>query len=247
MRDRNLLTLDVEELRRRASKIATRIDHFLMEREESVLNKLIAIGGVDRVETFEVQVKVHLDDAEAVERFLKSDEMPIVRSSWRQQYDTYLLFGDLEGSRLRYREDEILNEDGDVQDVVYRLTLIGETKDREFARSIVLSRSRFDAPAKHSRRFYREYFQPVDEVRVHKDRRRYHIRYGGTDFAINLDRVTKPELPGVFLEIKSRTWSAQDAERKAELMAELLALFDVQREVVKQEYVELATGGDRSV
>jgi hypothetical protein len=242
MRDRELLTLDVEELRRRAAKIARRIDHFLMEREESVLSKLVAIGGVDRVETFEVQVKVHLEDASAVEETLGSEEIPVVRSSWRHQYDTYLLFGDVEKSRLRYREDEILNEDGGVEDIVYRLTLIGETKDREFDRSIVLSRSRFDAPATHSRRFYREYFQPVDEVQIHKDRRRYHIRYGGTDFAINLDRVMKPDLEGVFLEIKSRTWSAQDAERKAELMGELLDLFDVQREVVKQEYVELATG-----
>jgi len=242
MRDRELLTLDVEELRRRAAKIARRIDHFLMEREESVLSKLVAIGGVDRVETFEVQVKVHLEDADPVEETLESEEIPVVRSSWRHQYDTYLLFGDPEGSRLRYREDEILDEEGSVDDIVYRLTLIGETKDREFDRSIVLSRSRFDAPATHSRRFYREYFQPVDEVQIHKDRRRYHIRYGGTDFAINLDRVTKPELEGVFLEIKSRTWSAQDAERKAELMGELLDLFDVQREVVKQEYVELATG-----
>ena len=242
MRDRELLTLDVEELRQRASKLARRIDHFLMEREESVLNKLIAIGGVDRVETFEVQVKVHLDDPDMVEETLKSAEVPVVRSSRRHQYDTYLLFGDLESSRLRYREDEILNEDGEVGSVVYRLTLIGETKDREFERSIVLSRSRFDAPATHSRRFYREYFQPVDEVQVHKDRRRYHIRYGGTDFAINVDRVRKPTLSGAFLEIKSRTWSAQDAERKAELMGELLEFFDVHREVVKQEYVELATG-----
>jgi len=242
MRDRELLTLDVEELRQRASKTARRIDHFLMEREESVLNKLVAIGGVNRVETFEVQVKVHLDDADLVQDVLGSEEVPVVRSSWRNQYDTYLLFGDVESSRLRYREDEILNEDGSVQDVVYRLTLIGETKEREFARSILLSRSRFDAPATHSRRFYREYFQPVDEVRIHKERRRYHIRYGGTDFAINLDRVNRPDLSGVFLEIKSRTWSAQDAERKAELMGKLLDIFDVEKEVVKQEYVELATG-----
>ena len=240
LRDRELLTLDVEELKRRAVKTARRIDQFLMEREESVLSKLVAIGGVDRVETFEVQVKVHLDDAFPVEEVLGSDEMPVVRSSWRHQYDTYFLFGDVERSRIRYREDEVLNEDGNVDDIVYRLTLIGETKDREFASSILLSRSRFDAPAVHSRRFYREYFQPVDELKVHKDRRRYHIRYGGTDFAINLDRVKKPELPGVFLEIKSRTWSAHDAERKAELMGELLDLFDVEKEVVKQEYVELA-------
>jgi 5-methylthioadenosine/S-adenosylhomocysteine deaminase len=240
MRDRELLTLDVEELQRRAGKTARRIDQFLTEREESVLSKLVAIGGVDRVETFEVQVKVHLDDTASVEDVLGSEEVPVVRSSWRHQYDTYFLFGDVETSRLRYREDEILSEDGSVDDIVYRLTLIGETKEREFTRSILLSRSRFDAPAVHSRRFYREYFQPEDQVRIHKDRRRYHIRYGGTDFAINLDRVTKPELPGIFLEIKSRTWSAQDAERKAELMGKLLDLFDVEREVVKQEYVELA-------
>ena len=242
MRDRELLTLDVEELQQRAAKIAHRIDVFLMEREESILSKLVAIGGVDRVETFEVQVKVHLEDAEPVERALQSEDIPVVRSSWRHQYDTYFLFGDVESSRLRYREDEILSEDGSVEDIVYRLTLIGETKDREFARSVLLSRSRFDAPATHSRRFYHEYFQPEEEVKVHKDRRRYHIRYGGTDFAINLDRVTTPRLPGVFLEIKSRTWSAQDAERKAELMGKLLDLFDVGREVVKPEYVELATG-----
>jgi 5-methylthioadenosine/S-adenosylhomocysteine deaminase len=246
LRDRELLTLDVEELKRRAVKTGRRIDQFLMEREESVLRKLVAIGGVDRVETFEVQVKVHLDDVSPVEEVLGSDEAPVVRSSWRHQYDTYFLFGDVETSRLRYREDEVLDEDGNVDDIVYRLTLIGETKDREFARSILLSRSRFDAPAVHSRRFYREYFQPVDEVKVHKDRRRYHIRYGGTDFAINLDRVTKPELPRVFLEIKSRTWSAHDAERKAELMGELLDLFDVEKEVVKQEYVELAAHEARS-
>jgi 5-methylthioadenosine/S-adenosylhomocysteine deaminase len=240
MRDRELLTLDVEALRERAAKVADRIDSFLAVREESVLNKLVAIGGVDRVETFEVQVKVHLTDASTVETLLTSGEVPVVRSSRRAQYDTYLLFGDLETSRLRHREDEVLSQSGEVEEVVYRLTLIGETKEREFARSVVLSRSRFDAPAGHSRRFYREYFQPLEEVLVHKDRRRYHIRYGGTDFALNLDRVTKPALPGCFLEIKSRTWSAQDAQRKAELMGQLLDRLDVREEVVKQEYVELA-------
>lgn len=244
VRDRELQTLDVEELQRRATKTSARIDHFLMEREESVLSKLVAIGGVDRVETFEVQVKVHLDDAEAVEDVLGSESLPVVRSSWRQQYDTYFLFGDVESSRLRYREDEILKPDASVEDIVYRLTLIGETKEREFARSVLLSRSRFDAPATHSRRFYREYFQPVREVKVHKDRHRYHIRYGGTDFAINLDTVKEPDLPGVFLEIKSRTWSAQDAERKAELMGKLIDLFDVEKEVVKEEYLELAVEKD---
>jgi 5-methylthioadenosine/S-adenosylhomocysteine deaminase len=241
MRDRELLTLNVEELRRRAAKVARRIDQFLAAREESVLNKLVAIGGVSRVETFEVQVKVHLADALRVEALLENEEVPVVRSSRRRQYDTYFLFGDVETSRLRYREDEILARDDEVDAVVYRLTLIGETKEREFPRSVLLSRSRFDAPATHSRRFYREYFQPEDAIKVHKERRRYHFRYGGTDFALNLDRITNPELPGVYLEIKSRTWSAQDAERKAELMGELLDLFGVEEEeIVKAEYVELA-------
>jgi len=245
MRDRELLTLDVAELRQRAAKVARRIDKFLTAREERVLNKLVAIGGVSRVETFEVQVKVHLADASRVEALLESEEVPVVRSSRRRQYDTYFLFGDMETSRLRYREDEILARDDEVDAVVYRLTLIGETKEREFPRSVVLSRSRFDAPATHSRRFYREYFQPEEEVKVHKERHRYHFRYGGTDFALNLDRITKPQLPGIYLEIKSRTWSAQDAERKAELMGELLDLFDVEdEEIVKAEYVELAVEED---
>ncbi len=243
MRDRELLTLDVEELRRRAAKVAGRIDTFLAAREESVLSKLVAIGGVDRVETFEVQVRIRFDDAAVVEEILEREDLTPVRTSRRHQYDTYFLFGDRDTSRLRYREDEVLADTGDgrIENVVYRLTLIGETKHREFPRSILLSRSRFDAPATHSRRFYREYFQPEEEIQVHKDRRRYHVRYGGTDFALNLDRVTRPQLPGVYLEITSRTWSAQDAERKAQLMAELLDLFGVAtEEIVRAEYVEMA-------
>lgn len=246
MRGQELLTVDAEGLRGRAVKIARKIDHFLTTREESVLSKLVAIGGVDRIENFEVQVKVHLSDALAVEDLLGSDEVPVVRSSWRRQYDTYFQFEDPEHRRLRYREDEVLDEAGQPEEVVYRLTLLGEAKEREFAHSILLSRSRFDAPATHSPRFYREYFKPSREMKVHKDRRRYHIRYGGTDFALNLDRITKPELPGVFLEVKSRTWSAQDAERKAELIGELLALFDVQeQELVKREYADLAVEVDK--
>jgi 5-methylthioadenosine/S-adenosylhomocysteine deaminase len=133
------------------------------------------------------------------------------------------------------------------------LTLLGEAKEREYAKSVLLSRSRFDAPANYSLRFYREYFKPDDEVEVHKERRRYHIRYGGTDFALNLDQVSVPDLSethvegsaashGVFLEFKSRTWSAQDAKRKAELIGELLELLQIEdRGLVKQEYTDLVS------
>ena len=246
MRDQRLLTLDEQALEAEAADIARKIDTFLIQREESVLSKLLAIGQVAQEKTFEVQVKVYLTDVAPVESLLNRPEIMVIKPSLRRQYDTYFLFDDPYHSRLRYREDELLDEDGQVQDVVYRLTLTGETKEREYARSVLLSRSRFDAPATRSLRFYREYFKPVAEVEVHKERRRYRIRYGGTDFAINLDRLMKPELPGVYLEIKSRTWSKQDAERKAELIGALLELLQVQeRELVRQEYVELAAEAGR--
>jgi 5-methylthioadenosine/S-adenosylhomocysteine deaminase len=246
MRERKLLTLDEQTLAAEATAIARRIDTFLIHREESVLSKLLAIGQVAQAKTFEVQVKVHLTDEVPVESLLGRSEVVLLKPSLRRQYDTYFLFDDPYRSRLRYREDELLDEGGQVQDVFYRLTLISETKEREYARSVLLSRSRFDAPATRSLRFYREYFKPVSEVAVHKERRRYRVRYGGTDFAINLDQPVQLGWPGVFLEIKSRTWSRQDAERKAELIGELLELLPVEEpELVKQEYVELAVEMER--
>ena len=246
MRERRLLTLDEQALGAEAASIARKIDTFLIQREESVLSKLLVISQVAQEKTFEVQVKVLLTDAAPIESLLDGPEILVLKPSLRRQYDTYFLFDDPYHSRIRYREDELLNEDGQVQDVFYRLTLTGETKEREYVRSVLLSRSRFDAPATRSLRFYREYFQPVAEVAVHKERRRYHVRYGGTDFAVNLDRLTKPELPVVFLEIKSRTWSRQDAERKAELIGELLELLHVQeRDLVRPEYVEVAMEAER--
>jgi 5-methylthioadenosine/S-adenosylhomocysteine deaminase len=241
MRGRELLTLDEEALIAEAAEVAHKIDAFLIQREESVLSKLLVIGQVAQEKIFEVQVKVLLLDPVAVQSLLDRPEIVILKPSVRRQYDTYFLFDDPYRSRLRYREDEVLDENDQVQEIFYRLTMTGETKEREYAHSVLLSRSRFDAPATRSLRFYREYFKPVDQIAVHKERQRCRIRYGGTDLAVNLDRLLKPELPGVFLEIKSRTWSRQDAERKAELIAELLELFGVQeRELVKQEYMELA-------
>ena len=246
MRDRKLLTLDEQALASEAAGIARKIDTFLMHREESVLSKLLAIGQVAQAKTFEVQVKVHLADEVPLESLLGRSEVAILKPSLRRQYDTYFLFDDPYRSRLRYREDELLDEGGQVQDVLYRLTLISEMKEREYARSVLLSRSRFDAPATRSLRFYREYFKPVAEVTVHKQRRRYRVRYGGTDFAINLDQPVQLGWPGVFLEIKSRTWSRQDAERKAELIGELLELLQVQEpELVREEYVELAVEAEK--
>ncbi len=105
---------------------------------------------------------------------------------------------------------------------------------------MLLSRSRFTARADRSLRFYREYFRPVNEREVNKERRRYHILYKETEFAINVDQVTTPNLPGWFMEIKSRTWSPRDADKKAALISELLALLKVDPQgVTRTEYVEI--------
>lgn len=244
MRDRQLLTVDVPAIRAEANTLAGKIDSFLSKREESVLSKLLAIGGVAQGKTFEVQVKVRYDDLEALEsQLLSCDAVTFTRGSSRKQYDTYMIFEDRWGSVLRYREDEIVDlKTGNLIDVIYRLTLTNKAKEREYENSVLLSRSRFDAPATRSRRFYREYFQPQQEIEVHKERRRFHIRYAGTDFSVNLDRIVKPaSIGGSFIEIKSRTWSRQDAERKAALIGELLRLFGVSTEaLLRSEYVELA-------
>ncbi len=243
LRDRVLQTIDLPSLQVEANALAGKIDTFLMRREESVLSKLLAIGGVAQEKTFEVQVKIRCDTPCALEeRILSAPEVTVTRSSSRNQYDTYFVFEDRWGSILRYREDEILNlETEELIDVIYRLTLTTTAKEREYESLVLLSRSRFNAQASRSLRFYREYFNPDTVLAVHKKRRRYHIRYGGTDFAINFDRIVEPEGLGSFAEIKSRTWSRQDAERKAALIGEILELLEIPDEaLVKEEYIEIS-------
>jgi len=53
MRDHELLTLNEAELLAQADVIARQIDAFLIEREQSVLSKLIALGGSMEQESFE--------------------------------------------------------------------------------------------------------------------------------------------------------------------------------------------------
>ena len=243
MQNRRLRTVDVPALQEEANRMAGKVDQFLIQREESVLSKLVAIGGVAQERSFEVQVKIKDVDLDALEQRLRS--MPNVRftrASTRHQYDTYFLFNDEWGSRLRYREDEIVDPaTKEVTDVIYRLTLTTLAKEREFGNSVLLSHSRFNATAPRSRRFYQEYFKPEQAIEVHKFRRRFHIRYGDTDLALNFDQIQKPEDGGAFLEIKSRTWSRQDAERKAALISDLLQHLEVpESALLKAEYPDLA-------
>jgi 5-methylthioadenosine/S-adenosylhomocysteine deaminase len=237
MRDRNLLTLEEQGLYEQAEDYARQIDAFLLEREGSVLSKLIAIGGAEQEQSYEVQIKVRLDDAAAAKAKLEEGLFEIIRTAHYQEFDTYFSFLEPEEVRLRYREDEFVNPSGEVYNVRARLTLTGPAAEREYPNSVLLSRSRFIAPARHTPRFYREYFKPCSEITIQKDRLRWLVRYEGLEFFINIDDIQEPDIDGYFLEIKSRTWSRKDAEQKAELISEILKELDVsEAEAVTLEY-----------
>ncbi len=239
MRDRQLLTLNEADLLLQAQSYARRIDSFLMAREQSVLSKLIALGGSTEEESFEVQIKVKLSDPGPVLAGLKKRAIKIIYHKHYRQYDNYFFFDDSAQGRLRYREDNLIDEKGSVSNVRTRLTLIGQDREDEFADDVLLSRSRYLAPAGQTLRFYREYFKPASEKNIEKERQRWHVKYKDVEFFINLDHIEQPDL-GTFLEIKSRTWSRRDAERKALLTAELLSLLGASRgEHIIHDYVKL--------
>jgi 5-methylthioadenosine/S-adenosylhomocysteine deaminase len=218
--------------------VARRIDLFLIHREDSVLKKLVAIGGASEEESFEVQVKARIASPDSVMRALSSDDITVIRSGHYHQYDTYFFFDDASQGRLRYREDEILDAQHSVTSARARLTLTGPSHEAAFG-SVLLYRSRFLAPATHSPRFYREYFKPARERDVEKDRRRWLVAYRGAQFYVHLDRLLNPPADGYFLEVKSRTWSRRDAQDKAAIITELLERFGAQPDGTIREYVEL--------
>ena len=246
MRDQILLTLDEQALIAEAQGIAKEIDLFLKDREESVLSKLVAIGGTMQEESFEVQAKVRVDDLEPVLKALSQPGIEIVRKRHYHEYDTYFRQADPSQGRLRYREDEFIGDNGEITNVRSRLTLIGESGEKSHlnGEEIMLSRSRYLAPATQSLRFYREYFKPVAIEEIVKDRRRFLIKFEGTEFFVNLDDVTKPNL-GKFVEIKSRTWSRQDAQLKVKLMQKLLETLGLASQpLVTKDYIYLVEEGE---
>ena len=246
MRDRELLTLHAEELLVQAEEYAGQIDAFLIEREKSVLSKLIAIGGAAEEESFEVQAKVRIIDPDPVLRAIEKPQIEILYRRHYHEFDTYFTFDDPKQGVVRHREDEFVDDDDQVTQVRYRLTLIGQAREAEFPSDVLLSRSRYLAPANHSLRFYREYFKPAGEVFIEKHRWRWRVLFQGTVFYINLDRIDQPDL-GYFLEVKSRTWSRLDAEHKANVattLAEFLVDSSVER--MTRDYVEMVLNGERT-
>ncbi len=250
MEGRQLLTIDEETVRAKAQELAQKIGAFLTNREANLLDKLIAIGGLQREESFEVQLKAQVDDLDRLEHLVTEGQMEVTRQSVRQQYDTYFRFQNEQQGFIRYREDNLLQSEA--QEGVpgvhlavqpqYTLTLMGPTHERVYENSVILSRSRYISPAAHSLRFYREYFQPNSEQEVIKWRRRFHIRYQEEEFVINLDKMTKPD-NNTYVEIKSRTWSREDALHKARLISQLMQDLHIRPEqVVHQEYVNIYAG-----
>jgi len=72
MRDQNLLGIDEETCLKLSREYARKIDQFLIKRESSVLSKLVAIGGTSEEESFEIQLKVRIDDPEPLINKLNS-------------------------------------------------------------------------------------------------------------------------------------------------------------------------------
>lgn len=239
MQNHELLTLDEKALMEEAQVYANKIDAFLIEREQSVLSKLIAIGGAMEEESFEVQAKVRIANPGKIIEALDQKAIEVIYNRRYHEFDTYFYFEDKKQGRLRYREDEFINAQGEVDNVRGRLTLIGVMREGSFERDVMLSRSRYFAPATHSLRFYREYFEPSRELDIEKDRKRYKIIYNGVDFYVNIDTLLKPDL-GHFLEVKSRSWSREDAKRKSKMIAELIEYLGASSETAEtQDYPEI--------
>jgi 5-methylthioadenosine/S-adenosylhomocysteine deaminase len=244
MRDRALLTLDEAALMEASRDYAQRIDTFLIQREQSVLSKLIAIGTATEEESFEVQAKVRITDPDRFVQAVEDGPFEIVRRRHFREYDTYFCFADPEQGMLRYREDTFVGDHGEITGVRSRLTLIGVAIEHSYPKKVLLSRSRFLAPATQSLRFYREYFKPVVELEVEKERRRFLVSYKDTEFFINVDQIHKPAGLGSFLEIKSRTWSRQDADLKSRLVAEMIVLLGASlNDASSEDYVDMVRKG----
>lgn len=239
MRDHELLTLQEKEMQVQSQEYANKIDTFLIKREKSVLSKLIAIGGTSEEESFEVQAKVRVKSVEPVLKALRSPEIEIVRKRHFKEYDSYFFFTEVEHGLLRYREDHFVADNGEIEKVRSRLTLIGPTREDAFPQEVLLSRSRYLAPADQSLRFYREYFKPHLEKDIEKERLRFLVKYKEIEFFINVDTITRPDI-GCFVEVKSRTWSRQDAELKSKLVIDLLQLLGTDiKETTSEDYIEM--------
>lgn len=239
MRDHELLAVDEKDLIAQSQVYAEKMDAFIISREKSVLSKLIAIGGASQEESFEVQAKVAIRDRKKVLEQLESSQISIIRKRHYHEYDTYFKFASSDEGTVRFREDHFVEDNGKISHVRSRLTLIGPTREHHYPQDVLLSRSRYLAPATQSLRFYREYFKPDSEIEIEKDRLRFLIEFEGEEFFVNLDQMNKPDM-GYFLEIKARTWSMNDAEEKSAKIGKLIRFLGIEEaEKICKDYLEM--------
>jgi 5-methylthioadenosine/S-adenosylhomocysteine deaminase len=242
MRDRQLTTLDDTQIVKEAEAYADDVGSFLVQREENPLNKLITVTvDVERAESFEIQMKARVDDPSVIEDLLSDDNSEVLRSVHYRQYDTYFIFDEPEKSRLRYREDDKIDADNNVKSVRMRLTYTTAEKEHIFNDAVLLSHSRFIAPASQPLRFYQEYFAASETRELHKERRRWRVLYKGVLFFVNIDRFLKPASDKTYVEIKARTWSKSDAENKAGFIREMMDIMGIDvSEVIRKDYLEMS-------
>lgn len=240
MNNKVIPSLDESDLIEQCQVYARDIDVFILKREKSVISKLIAIGGTIEEESFEVQAKVSVKNPLPLIERIEGGEIELIRRRHYHEYDTYFNFEEKEDGRLRFREDHFIEPDGTVSQVRSRLTLIGPSQEHQYPqKDVLLSRSRYLAPATQSLRFYIEYFKPSGETEIEKDRMRYLVNFKGEEFFINIDEMIKPKL-GYFLEIKARTWSQIDAEEKSNLIVSLIGYLGVSaEEKITKDYLEI--------
>ena len=209
-----------------------------------MLQKLVAVGGAVEQESFEVQVKAPAGQRGAgARRCSTADELTVIRSSRYHQYDTYWSFDDPDQGRLRYREDEFLDEAGRG----HRRAIAADAH-RPDARGPLRRRAALPLALPGAGRALGALLPRVlpagRRARREKERRRWLVAYRGVEFYVHLDRLIEPAAEGYFLEIKSRTWSRRDARDKAAIIAELLALFGATPDdTLGDGYVELAARG----
>jgi len=242
MRDRQVLTVDEAAVKAEAERYAADVGRFLSVREGDPLSKLAAVSlGVERAESFEIQIKARLDNPDKVEELLSHGAVEVMRAVHYRQYDTYFVFTEPEPSWVRYREDDKINARGEVESVRMRLTYTIREQERRLGDDVILlSHSRYIAPAMQPLRFYREYFQAPIERSLQKERRRWRMLYKGVLFFMNVDRLIEPAAAGMFIEIKSRTWSLSDAQNKAQYIREMLDIVGIDlAEAVAEGYLEL--------
>ena len=90
---------------------------------------MIALGGSLEQESFEVQVKVKITEADTIIQALSQPEIDVIRKRHYREHDVYFFFDDPSQGRLRVREDDFIDDlKGLVSNVRARLTLIGSAR-----------------------------------------------------------------------------------------------------------------------